>query len=221
MSIAPLNLKALHDSARRLEIELRAICAGLSELAAAPPSPGALSEGEREALEKLDKTTEEAMRGFREWDDDYLPEDVATICAALRRRSGASQAGRVGGLPTLAQRGMRSDADVARYLMDLDHVVHALTGDEGEDDSVTVLQHLARQLGDRTIGQVLEQQELATPTAGVSEAKSEPTRYFASGPEGFFYTDNLGLAERILLRSFYDDEWTVTDLHNPTGATPP
>jgi hypothetical protein len=73
------------------------------------------------------------------------------------------------GLPTLAERGIRNDRDARRYLMDLDHAVHALTGDEGEDDSVTVLQRLARQLGGKTIGAVLEALEAPPPVVGDAE----------------------------------------------------
>ena len=45
-------------------------------------------------------------------------------------------------------------------------------------------------------------------------------RYFASGPEGCFYTEDMQLAEKIVNRIDQDDDWTITDLRNPTGAAP-
>lgn len=37
-------------------------------------------------------------------------------------------------------------------------------------------------------------------------------RYFASGPEGCFYTEDMHLAEKIVNRIDLDDDWTITDL---------
>lgn len=40
------------------------------------------------------------------------------------------------------------------------------------------------------------------------------TRYFASGPEGYFYAGDHTFAERLI--AIYDrDDWTITDLRNP------
>jgi hypothetical protein len=45
----------------------------------------------------------------------------------------------------------------------------------------------------------------------------EVCRYFASGPEGSFFTKTLVEAQNLLdLTSFDSDEWTITDLHNAT-----
>ena len=44
----------------------------------------------------------------------------------------------------------------------------------------------------------------------------EPGRYFAGGPEGSFFTDDLAFAER-LIAAFDRDDWTITDLQNPTA----
>lgn len=57
---------------------------------------------------------------------------------------------------------------------------------------------------------------------GSRPGEGEPARYFASGPFGCFFTDNLALASRLVTLIEHDrdehDEWTVTDLHNPTGG---
>ena len=42
--------------------------------------------------------------------------------------------------------------------------------------------------------------------------------YLASGPEGHFFADSHAAAENLIdVASFDRDEWTVTDLRNPTG----
>jgi hypothetical protein len=53
-------------------------------------------------------------------------------------------------------------------------------------------------------------------TAGVVE----PARYFASGPQGHFFADDLQLARDLVNLYDKDDDWTITDLRNPTGAAP-
>ena len=52
---------------------------------------------------------------------------------------------------------------------------------------------------------------------GVQMKTPELPRFFADGPDGCFYTDDIGLARRIL--DVYDEseDWTITDLHNPEG----
>ena len=42
-------------------------------------------------------------------------------------------------------------------------------------------------------------------------------RYWANGPQGSFYTDDLGLARRILDAYDNNEDWTITDLYNPEG----
>lgn len=44
-----------------------------------------------------------------------------------------------------------------------------------------------------------------------------PARYFCSGPQGVFWTDDLELARALVDAYDKDDDWTVTDTHNPTG----
>ena len=53
-------------------------------------------------------------------------------------------------------------------------------------------------------------------TAGVHE----PGRYFAGGPQGHFFADDLQLARDLVNLYDKDDDWTITDLRNPTGAAP-
>lgn len=53
-------------------------------------------------------------------------------------------------------------------------------------------------------------------TAGVAE----PGRYFAGGPQGHFFADDLQLARDLVNLYDKDDDWTITDLRNPTGAAP-
>lgn len=54
--------------------------------------------------------------------------------------------------------------------------------------------------------------------AGGGEGDSEYAQYFASGPEGHFFADDLTLTDKLIRQSGFDsDDWTVTDLHNPTG----
>lgn len=43
-------------------------------------------------------------------------------------------------------------------------------------------------------------------------------RYFASGPEGHFWCDDPGLANRLVDAIDKDGDWTITDLHNPVAA---
>lgn len=44
-------------------------------------------------------------------------------------------------------------------------------------------------------------------------------RYFASGPQGSFFCDNLELAGVLVDAIDKDDDWTITDLENPHGNT--
>lgn len=44
-----------------------------------------------------------------------------------------------------------------------------------------------------------------------------PARYFCSGPQGAFWTDSLNLARALVNAFDWDDDWTVTDMTNPTG----
>lgn len=53
-------------------------------------------------------------------------------------------------------------------------------------------------------------------TAGVAE----PGRYFADGPQGHFFADDLQLARDLVNLYDKDEDWTITDLRNPTGAAP-
>lgn len=48
----------------------------------------------------------------------------------------------------------------------------------------------------------------------------DPGRYFADGPQGHFFADDLQLARDLVSLYDKDDDWTITDLHNPTGAAP-
>lgn len=60
----------------------------------------------------------------------------------------------------------------------------------------------------------------ASSPAHTSEARDacETCQFFASGPEGAFFTKTLADAENLIdVASFDRDEWTVTDLQNPTG----
>lgn len=45
-------------------------------------------------------------------------------------------------------------------------------------------------------------------------------RYFADGPQGHFFADDLKLARDLVNLYDKNDDWTITDLHNPTGAAP-
>lgn len=48
------------------------------------------------------------------------------------------------------------------------------------------------------------------------------SRIFASGPQGWFFTDRLQLARDLVNAFDKEGDWTVTDLWNPTGIpTPP
>lgn len=47
-----------------------------------------------------------------------------------------------------------------------------------------------------------------------------PGRYFADGPQGHFFADDLQLARDLVNLYDKDDDWTITDLRNPTGAAP-
>lgn len=49
---------------------------------------------------------------------------------------------------------------------------------------------------------------------------AEPGRYFAGGPQGHFFADDLQLARDLVNLYDKDDDWTITDLRNPTGAAP-
>jgi hypothetical protein len=56
-------------------------------------------------------------------------------------------------------------------------------------------------------------------TAETSNARGEwPARYMANGPQGTFYTDDLKLADALLRAYDEDDDWTVTEMPDPTGA---
>jgi len=45
-----------------------------------------------------------------------------------------------------------------------------------------------------------------------SSTEQEPERYFASGPEGHFYTADLTLARKLVTSCEHADDWTITDL---------
>ena len=47
---------------------------------------------------------------------------------------------------------------------------------------------------------------------------SWPARYACDGPEGFFWTDSAILANKLISPTFDRDDWTITDVTNPTGA---
>ncbi len=47
-----------------------------------------------------------------------------------------------------------------------------------------------------------------------------PGRYFADGPQGHFFADDLQLARDLVNLYDKDDDWTITDLRNPTGTAP-
>lgn len=48
--------------------------------------------------------------------------------------------------------------------------------------------------------------------------KNPEYRYFADGPKGeYFFTGNLDFARRLVELYDKDDDWTITDLWNPTG----
>jgi hypothetical protein len=49
---------------------------------------------------------------------------------------------------------------------------------------------------------------------------TEPGRYFADGPQGHFFADDLQLARDLVNLYDKNDDWTITDLRNPTGAAP-
>jgi hypothetical protein len=56
-------------------------------------------------------------------------------------------------------------------------------------------------------------------TAETSNARSEwPARYMANGPQGTFYTDDLKLADALLRAYDEDDDWTVTEMPDPSGT---
>lgn len=42
-------------------------------------------------------------------------------------------------------------------------------------------------------------------------------RYFCDGPQGHFFCDDLKLARDLVNAYDKDDDWTITDLWNPTG----
>lgn len=44
-------------------------------------------------------------------------------------------------------------------------------------------------------------------------------RYFADGPQGSFFTNNLQLARDLVNLYDKDDDWTITDLENPYGPS--
>lgn len=67
-----------------------------------------------------------------------------------------------------------------------------------------------------------EFEALLRETAAALEAAREDARkwqYWANGPQGTFLTDDLELATAILAAYDKDDDWTVTDIVDPTGAT--
>lgn len=47
--------------------------------------------------------------------------------------------------------------------------------------------------------------------------KTFPERFGCNGPEGTFWTDDAVLANNLIKAAFDRDEWTVTDMQNPTG----
>src|SRR5690606_38534952 len=62
---------------------------------------------------------------------------------------------------------------------------------------------------------------LLREAAAALEAAREDARkwrYWANGPQGTFLTDDLELATAILAAYDKDDDWTVTDIVDPTGA---
>lgn len=52
-------------------------------------------------------------------------------------------------------------------------------------------------------------------------AVDECCRFFSDGPENSFFTRTHADAERLIKAAGFDrDDWTVTDLRNPTDTTP-
>ncbi|QLQ28474.1 MAG: hypothetical protein HZT39_09605 [Pseudoxanthomonas sp.] len=61
----------------------------------------------------------------------------------------------------------------------------------------------------------------AAPAAQQTAGVAAPGRYFADGPQGHFFADDLQLARDLVNLYDKDDDWTITDLCNPTGVAPP
>lgn len=60
--------------------------------------------------------------------------------------------------------------------------------------------------------------KLRRPTSPAHTSEARDARYFADGPEGHFYAETADFANRLIVAAGYDrDDWTVTDLFNPTG----
>lgn len=52
-----------------------------------------------------------------------------------------------------------------------------------------------------------------------SNGEAPRLRYFADGPQGSFFTNDLQLARDLVNLYDKDDDWTITDLENPYGPS--
>lgn len=100
-----------------------------------------------------------------------------------------------------------TDEMAAKVLSDYMCEIHGCVAFAPNRASIDAMrQAMKRALIDSTSAQGIE--NLPSPERG---------RYFAHGPIGYFFTDDLQLATAILVAYDKDDDWTVTDLHNPYG----
>lgn len=74
----------------------------------------------------------------------------------------------------------------------------------------------------KAITSALEQpltQQRGEATECVCPDEALRLRYFADGPQGSFFTNNLQLARDLVNLYDKDDDWTITDLENPYGPS--
>jgi len=79
---------------------------------------------------------------------------------------------------------------------------------------------LSRRLTAQECGEFYD--SIQSLNAGASGGGEWPTRWFASGPQGEFFTTDHAFAEMLIFRSGMDrDEWTITDLSEGDTCSAP